>query len=104
MGTVTTLTLPVYGMNCANCAISLENAFNKIEGIEAQVNFTLESALINFSNNIDHRTTLSDILQVLEQKGYQTDTETILLSATGWHCISCANKTAQTLINAYELL
>jgi len=97
MGTVTTLTLPVYGMNCANCAISLENAFNKIEGIEAQVNFTLESALINFSNNIDHRTTLSDILQVLEQKGYQTDTETILLSATGWHCISCANKTAQTL-------
>ena len=97
MGTMTTLKLPVYGMNCANCAITLQNLFNEIKGIDTQVNFTLESALINFDDNVDHSNTLSTILAILEKKGYQTDTETILLSVEGWHCMSCANKTTQIL-------
>jgi Cu+-exporting ATPase len=97
MKIITSLKLPVYGMNCANCAVALQNALNQIQGIDAQVNFTLESALINFYDTVDHSNTLSNILIVLEKKGYQTDTETILMSVTGWHCMSCANKTTNIL-------
>jgi len=94
-----TLKLPVYGMNCTACADRLESALNKISGIHAQVNFTLESALISFDSSVDHANTLGAILALLEENNYQTDSETILLQATGWSCASCAAKTSK-LLNA----
>ncbi len=97
MSTSTKLNLPVYGMNCAACANRLQTALNAIEGIQAEVSFALESAQISFDNSSDHTHTLPAVLAVLEEKGYQTDTETLLLSASGWSCASCANKTAQVL-------
>ncbi len=97
MSTSTKLNLPVYGMNCAACANRLQTALNAIEGIQAEVSFALESAQIHFDSSSDHTHTLPAVLAVLEEKGYQTDTETLLLSASGWNCASCANKTAQVL-------
>ena len=97
MARLINLKLPVYGMNCAGCASGLQNALNEIRGIDAQVNFALESAMLNFADDVDHSGSLAAILALLENKGYQTDTETLLLSATGWHCASCANKTTQVL-------
>jgi len=91
------LKLPVYGMNCASCATRLQIALDGIKGIDAQVNFALESAQISFVDNIDHSNSLPAILAILESKGYQTDTETLLLSVTGWNCATCANKTRQLL-------
>ena len=93
------LKLPVYGMNCAGCASRLQTALNAIAGIDAQVNFALESAQISFDSSVEHTDTLPAILAVLEDKGYQTDTETLLLSATGWSCANCANKTSKVLNN-----
>jgi Cu+-exporting ATPase len=94
---MTNLKLPVYGMNCAGCAARLQTALNEIAGIEAVVNFTLQSAQISFDSDSEHTSTLSAILDLLEEKGYQTDTETLLLSASGWHCVNCANTTSQLL-------
>ena len=97
MSISTNLNLPVYGMNCAGCAGRLQTELNTIAGIDAQVNFTLESAQISFDSSVEHTHTLPAILALLEEKGYQTDTETLLLSATGWSCANCANKTSQIL-------
>lgn len=97
MSMSTKLSLPVYGMNCAGCANRLQTALNAIEGIQAEVSFALESAQISFDSSTDHTHTLPAVLAVLEEKGYQSDTETLLLSASGWSCASCANKTAQVL-------
>lgn len=91
------LKLPVYGMNCTACADRLESALNKIAGIHAQVNFTLESAQISFDNSVHHANTLGAILALLEENNYQTDSETLILSATGWNCASCATKTSKVL-------
>lgn len=91
------LTLPIYGMNCAACATSLQQALNQIEGIKADVNFVLESALITFKASKDQQKTLSLILELLEKKGYQTDSESLTISVTGWHCSSCMNKTVKRL-------
>ncbi|MFT5559960.1 MAG: Cu+-exporting ATPase [Psychromonas sp.] len=98
-----TLKLPVYGMNCASCASRLQSALNEIEGIEAQVNFALETARISFYPELDHKNTLNTIMELLEQKGYQTDTETILLTAEGWNCANCANTTTK-MLNAQTLI
>ncbi|ABM03165.1 copper-translocating P-type ATPase [Psychromonas ingrahamii 37] len=97
------LKLPVYGMNCAGCASRLQSALNEIKGIEAEVNFALEAAHINFDPEIDHKNTLNTIMALLEQKGYQTDTETILLTAEGWSCANCANTTSK-MLNAQTLV
>ena len=97
MSILENLKLPVYGMNCAGCASRLQTALNSIPGIDAQVNFALESAQISFDSSVEHTNTLPAILALLEEKGYQSDTETLLLSATGWSCANCANKTSQFL-------
>jgi len=91
------LKLPVYGMNCSGCASGLQTALNAIKGIHAEVNFALESAQISFDSSIDHSNTLPAVLALLEEKGYQTDTQTLLVSATGWNCASCADKTSKVL-------
>jgi Cu+-exporting ATPase len=98
-----TLKLPVYGMNCAGCATGLQSALNEIKGIKAEVNFALEAARISFDPEVDHKNTLNSIMSLLEQKGYQTDTETILLTAEGWNCANCANTTSK-MLNAQTLV
>ena len=103
MSTSSDLKLPVYGMNCAGCASRLQTALNAIKGIHAEVNFALENAQISFDSGVDHTDSLPAILALLEDKGYQTDSETLLLSATGWSCASCATKTSKTL-NAQPLV
>ncbi|WP_019615976.1 heavy metal translocating P-type ATPase [Psychromonas ossibalaenae] len=103
MSTVSKLKLPVYGMNCAGCAGRLQSALNEIPAVTAEVNFALESALLCFAPQADHSETLNLILAVLEKKGYQTDSETILISVSGWSCISCANKTT-SILNASPLI
>ncbi|WP_257982479.1 cation transporter, partial [Aeromonas salmonicida] len=40
------LQLPLTGMSCANCASRITTALNKLEGVEATVNFALEQAAI----------------------------------------------------------
>lgn len=97
MPTSINLKLPVYGMNCTACASRLQIALNEIKGIHAEVNFAIQRAQISFNNSIDHSNTLTAILALLEEKGYQTDTETLLLTAAGWNCASCANKTTKIL-------
>ena len=40
------ITLPVAGMTCANCAMNIERAVKKLNGVaEAQVNFAAEQAV-----------------------------------------------------------
>jgi len=42
-----TLTLPITGMSCVNCAANIERTVTKLEGVdEVQVNFAAEQALI----------------------------------------------------------
>jgi Cu+-exporting ATPase len=92
-----TLKLPVYGMNCAGCAGRLKIALNEIEGIAAEVNFSLNQALLSFDEINDHSQTLAHVLTLLENKNYQTDTQTHSLSIVGWSCAGCMGKTVKQL-------
>jgi Cu+-exporting ATPase len=41
-------TLALEGMTCASCAARIERTLNKVEGVEATVNFATETALVNY--------------------------------------------------------
>lgn len=44
--------LTVDGMSCENCAIRLENALNRLDGVLCKVNLKKKTATVSYSNNI----------------------------------------------------
>src|SRR3990172_1193708 len=40
--------LTLYGMTCAACAVRIEKTLNKLEGVEAAVNFASETARVHY--------------------------------------------------------
>ena len=70
------LELPISGMTCASCATRVEKRLNRLEGVEATVNYATERASVAFAP--DAPTTPEDLVAAVEQAGY----EAILPTAT----------------------
>jgi len=69
-GVVTaTVEIPLTGMTCANCAMTIERTLNKnVPGVlKASVNFATESAHVEYIPTI---TTIDDIITAIERAGY----------------------------------
>ncbi|MDW8742527.1 heavy metal translocating P-type ATPase [Streptococcus suis] len=84
------MTLPVQGMTCATCALTVEKAVEKLVGVEeASVNLATEKLSVSFDENL---LSLSDIGQAVEKAGYgmirNLVTETYAIE--GMTCASCA--------------
>jgi len=64
-----TITFPVTGMTCANCAANIERALNKkISGVvNASVNFATERVFVEYAPAI---ATLDDIIEAVRKAGY----------------------------------
>ena len=90
------VTFPVYGMNCASCASKLTTAFNEIDGIEANVNITLEKATLSIDEKALDTPIATEVVSVLQKKGYQTDYQQISFEAD-WSCSSCVETTLNAL-------
>lgn len=90
------ITFPVYGMNCAGCASKLSATFNALNGVEANVNATLEKATLSL-NTLNTATPIAiTIVDILHQKGYQTDYQSMVFEAD-WSCSSCVQATLKAL-------
>ncbi|MEG3752959.1 heavy metal translocating P-type ATPase [Psychromonas arctica] len=96
MNNPNTITFPVYGMHCGSCATNLNKAFDRIEGIESQVNLATEKATLTFDENNNKRPLATMIMEVLSEKGYQTDHQTIKFEAE-WSCSSCVESTLKAI-------
>ncbi|HFU3715199.1 TPA: heavy metal translocating P-type ATPase [Streptococcus suis] len=84
------MTLPVQGMTCATCALTVEKAVGKLVGVEeASVNLATEKLSVSFDENV---LSLSDIGHAVEKAGYglvrNLITETYAIE--GMTCASCA--------------
>src|SRR4051794_16383440 len=44
----TTIELPITGMTCASCASRIERKLNKLEGVNASVNYATEKATVDY--------------------------------------------------------
>jgi len=60
-------TLALQGMTCAACATRIERKLNKLDGVEAAVNFATETAAVNFDRS---RVALADVVRAVEAAGY----------------------------------
>jgi len=82
------VTLPVTGMTCANCALNIERAVGKIEGVrKATVNFAAEQAVVSFDADLVR---VNDIMEKIRDAGYGVVVTTWEIPVTGMTCANCA--------------
>lgn len=63
----TSLTLGITGMTCTSCSSRVERKLNKLDNVEATVNFATESASVSYD---PATTTPADLIGVVEGAGY----------------------------------
>jgi P-type Cu+ transporter len=63
---VQTIELDVQGMTCASCATRIEKKLNRLEGVNATVNYATEKATVHAGKG----TTAQTLIQTIEQTGY----------------------------------
>ncbi|HFU1091150.1 TPA: heavy metal translocating P-type ATPase [Streptococcus suis] len=84
------MTLPVQGMTCATCALTVEKAVGKLVGVaEASVNLATEQLTVNYD---DSQVALSDLQATVHKAGYELvdPFEKQLLEIEGMTCATCA--------------
>ena len=62
--------LEIGGMTCASCAARIERKLNKLDGVEASVNFATEEAAVAFDAA---RLSVADLIKTVEQTGYTAE-------------------------------
>ncbi|GAB4571106.1 MAG: heavy metal translocating P-type ATPase [Anaerolineae bacterium] len=76
-----TLELPITGMTCANCALTVERALRKVDGVlGAEVNYANERAVVTLAASVP----VEQLVSAVERAGYgvvQSDEETTLEDA-----------------------
>jgi Cu+-exporting ATPase len=89
------ITFPVGGMTCANCAMNIERAVKKLEGVEAvRVNFAAEKASVSYDPK---QLQLKDMVEKIHGAGYSVPTGRIELPIIGMTCANCAATVERTL-------
>ncbi|HEX2264666.1 MAG TPA: cation transporter, partial [Solirubrobacterales bacterium] len=61
------LELPIEGMTCSSCAGRVEKSLNKLDGVEATVNFATERATVSFD---PERVAPEELVGAVEKVGY----------------------------------
>jgi P-type Cu+ transporter len=83
-----TITLPVTGMTCANCALTIERNLRKMQGVEsAQVNLASERVTVAFRPELLNTT---GIMDKVKDVGYGVATGQVELPITGMTCANCS--------------
>src|SRR5213080_3085624 len=60
--------LALVGMTCASCATRIERKLNRLEGVQASVNFATERAAVEFD---PAHVRLAELLDAVESAGYR---------------------------------
>ncbi|MEV7018930.1 heavy metal translocating P-type ATPase [Streptomyces sp. NPDC093991] len=58
--------LAIGGMTCASCAARIEKKLNRMDGVEATVNYATEKAKVTFRQDLD----VADLIATVEATGY----------------------------------
>jgi Cu+-exporting ATPase len=73
LGKTETVTLPIQGMSCASCVLTIEKTVRDLPGVaKVAVNFAAEKAVIEFDQKIS---TLDDIRKTIRDAGYEVPSE-----------------------------
>ncbi|GAA2742883.1 heavy metal translocating P-type ATPase [Kitasatospora cinereorecta] len=61
--------LSIGGMTCASCAARIEKKLNRLDGVEATVNFATEKAKVSFDSPVS----VADLIATVERTGYTAE-------------------------------
>jgi Cu+-exporting ATPase len=91
------ISLKIGGMSCAACAVTIEKALKRVEGVtEAAVNFAVEKAMVEFDSSHVKKV---DLISAVESAGYSVvgEKEKAMLKIGGMSCAACAQKIEKNL-------
>ncbi|MFC1823567.1 heavy metal translocating P-type ATPase [Thermodesulfobacteriota bacterium] len=89
------ITMPITGMTCANCAMNIERNVKKLAGVrEANVNFASERAAISFDED---KIQVDDLIKKIQDAGFGVAKATAEFPITGMTCSNCAGTIERTL-------
>ncbi len=90
--------LPITGMTCAACAMSVERGLSKIKGVKnASVNFANEKATVEIEERVD----LKEVEDAMKSEGYGVLTSRIDFAVRGMTCAACVAAVEKTLKGLY---
>jgi Cu+-exporting ATPase len=69
VGSTSQIELTIGGMTCASCAARIERKLNKLDGVEATVNYATEKARVKFPAGFS----AADLVKVVEDTGYTAE-------------------------------
>ncbi|MBN1195208.1 MAG: heavy metal translocating P-type ATPase [Methanomicrobiaceae archaeon] len=85
--TARTADLKVTGMHCATCAITIEKALAKVEGVAgARVNYAGDTATVEYDPD---RVSISDLEKAVEDSGYGIVNDQVTIKVGGMTCATC---------------
>lgn len=88
--------LPIEGMHCASCVLSLNKTFEKVEGVES-VDADLASNKLHLTVN-PKKLPFDEIEALVKNLGFELHTDEVTLKLNGMHCASCVMNVENFLI------
>ncbi|MGW7105711.1 heavy metal translocating P-type ATPase [Streptomyces xanthophaeus] len=68
-GPITAVELSIGGMTCASCAARIEKKLNRMDGVEATVNYATEKARVSYSGDVQ----VADLIATVVRTGYTAE-------------------------------
>ncbi len=95
MTTTRRITLPVTGLDCVDCARSLEGGLAQLEGVSTtRLNFAASSLAVEHDAR---RSDLASIVARIREMGYDVVSEDLTFEVEGMDCADCAAKLEQAV-------
>lgn len=89
------LDLPIAGMDCASCAVTIEKSLQGTQGVrKASVNFANQKAHVVYDPKLAGTTSLVD---AVKSAGYRVGGSAMRVRIKGMSCASCADKIEKSL-------
>ncbi|MBA4368965.1 MAG: cation-transporting ATPase PacS, partial [Desulfobacterium sp.] len=83
-----TITIPITGMSCANCALNIERSVRKLDGVQdVSVNFAAEQAMIRLDPK---QIRINEVIHRIQEAGYNVPKHRGEFPVTGMTCANCA--------------
>ncbi|MFJ6049057.1 heavy metal translocating P-type ATPase [Streptomyces sp. NPDC092307] len=68
-GPITAVELSIGGMTCASCAARIEKKLNRMDGVEASVNYATEKARVSYTGDVQ----VADLIATVVKTGYTAE-------------------------------
>ena len=88
--------LPIEGMHCASCVLSVNKTFEKIEGVE-EVDADLAANKLHITVNTK-KISYEDMERLVKNLGFELHSDEMTLRIQGMHCASCTMNVENFLI------